>query len=142
MRYRTLGRSNIRVSEVGFGAWAIGGNEHGNSYGPTKDEESDAAGRRAGDPRRHVFATVDVYQLHNPPGDVVVDMRVQRLMEKLKPENKVRLFSISVHEPEEAVEAIESGRAVVVQIPFSLLRQEWIADIFPLARRRGVGGIA
>ena len=25
MQYRTLGRTGLRVSEVGFGAWAIGG---------------------------------------------------------------------------------------------------------------------
>lgn len=41
MKYRIFGSSNLSVSEVGFGAWGIGGN-HGNSkaYGPTNDEES------------------------------------------------------------------------------------------------------
>lgn len=29
MRYRALGKSGIQVSEVGFGAWAIGGNAYG-----------------------------------------------------------------------------------------------------------------
>lgn len=36
MKYRELGRTGLKVSEVGFGCWAIGGT----SYGPTKDEES------------------------------------------------------------------------------------------------------
>ncbi|MBI2166994.1 MAG: hypothetical protein HYU34_01980 [Candidatus Omnitrophica bacterium] len=35
MKYRTLGRTGLRVSEMGFGAWAIGGT----SYGPTRDRE-------------------------------------------------------------------------------------------------------
>src|SRR5262245_64031878 len=39
MRYRTLGRSGIRVSEVGYGAWAIGGG----MWGPPRDEDSHAA---------------------------------------------------------------------------------------------------
>jgi aryl-alcohol dehydrogenase-like predicted oxidoreductase len=42
MKYRTLGRTGIHVSEIGFGAWAIGG-----SWGTQKDEESLAALRRA-----------------------------------------------------------------------------------------------
>jgi aryl-alcohol dehydrogenase-like predicted oxidoreductase len=42
MKYRTLGRTGIRVSEIGFGAWAIGG-----SWGTQKDEESLDALRRA-----------------------------------------------------------------------------------------------
>src|SRR5438132_1441952 len=40
MKYRTLGKTGLKVSEVGFGAWAIGGNNHGNSYGPTDDKVS------------------------------------------------------------------------------------------------------
>lgn len=35
MKYRTLGRTGMKVSEVGFGAWAIGG-----GWGPQEDAES------------------------------------------------------------------------------------------------------
>lgn len=61
MRYRTLGRTGVRVSEVGFGAWAVGGNAHGNSYGPTDDATSLAAIRRAADLGCTLFDTADVY---------------------------------------------------------------------------------
>lgn len=61
MRYRVLGRTGLRVSEVGFGAWAIGGNAHGNSYGPTDDAESLAAVRKAVDAGCTFFDTADVY---------------------------------------------------------------------------------
>ena len=47
MRRRALGRTGLEVSEIGFGAWAIGGNAHGNSYGPTKDADSIDAVRKA-----------------------------------------------------------------------------------------------
>jgi aryl-alcohol dehydrogenase-like predicted oxidoreductase len=43
MKYRTFGRTGWKVSEIGFGAWAIGGK----GWGPQKDEESLAALRRA-----------------------------------------------------------------------------------------------
>jgi aryl-alcohol dehydrogenase-like predicted oxidoreductase len=43
MKYRTFGRTGWKVSEIGFGAWAIGGK----GWGPQKDDESLAALRRA-----------------------------------------------------------------------------------------------
>lgn len=44
MQYRELGRTGIKVSEVGFGSWGIGG-----GWGPTDDETSLGALRRAYD---------------------------------------------------------------------------------------------
>jgi aryl-alcohol dehydrogenase-like predicted oxidoreductase len=61
VQYRTLGRTGLRVSEVGFGAWAIGGNAHGNSYGPTDDRVSREAVRRATSLGCTFFDTADVY---------------------------------------------------------------------------------
>ncbi|MEK6986792.1 MAG: aldo/keto reductase, partial [Candidatus Thermoplasmatota archaeon] len=61
MKTRVLGRTGLRVSEVGFGAWAIGGNAHGNSYGPTDDPTSIAAVQRAVDLGCTFFDTADVY---------------------------------------------------------------------------------
>lgn len=49
------------MSEIGFGAWAIGGNEHGNSYGPTDDAESLSAIAAAFDSGCTFFDTADVY---------------------------------------------------------------------------------
>lgn len=50
MRYRPLGRTGLTVSEVGFGAWGIGGDVNGSvAYGPTDDAESLRALRRAFD---------------------------------------------------------------------------------------------
>jgi aryl-alcohol dehydrogenase-like predicted oxidoreductase len=61
MKYRTLGKTGLRVSEVGFGAWAIGGNNHGNSYGPTDDNVSVAAVERAFELGCNFYDTADVY---------------------------------------------------------------------------------
>src|SRR2546428_12838970 len=61
MRYRTLGSTGLKVSEVGFGAWAIGGNAHGNSYGPTDDDASIAAIEKAVELGCNFFDTADVY---------------------------------------------------------------------------------
>ncbi len=61
MKTRVLGRTGLRVAEIGFGGWAVGGNAHGNSYGPTDDATSIAAIRRAADRGVNVFDTADVY---------------------------------------------------------------------------------
>lgn len=61
MRYRRLGQTDLQVSEIGFGAWAIGGNKHGHSYGLTEQGESLAAIRRAFELGCTFFDTADIY---------------------------------------------------------------------------------
>lgn len=61
LKSRRLGRTGLSVSEIGFGAWAIGGNAHGNSYGPTDDAESKRALARALDLGCTFIDTADVY---------------------------------------------------------------------------------
>ena len=57
MQYRRLGRSGIEVSEIGFGAWAIGGD----AWGPVQDEQSVAALETALDLGVTFVDTADVY---------------------------------------------------------------------------------
>lgn len=57
MKYRTLGKTGLQISEVGFGAWAIGGT----SYGPTRDEDSLKALETAWDSGVNFFDTADTY---------------------------------------------------------------------------------
>ncbi len=61
MKFRVFGRLGWSVSEIGFGAWAIGGNRHGNSYGPTKDELSLEAIAKSLEMGCNFFDTADVY---------------------------------------------------------------------------------
>jgi aryl-alcohol dehydrogenase-like predicted oxidoreductase len=56
MRYRPLGRTGWNVSEVSFGAWAIGG-----SWGDVSDEDSLKALHRAIDRGVNFIDTADVY---------------------------------------------------------------------------------
>ncbi|MBI3286786.1 MAG: aldo/keto reductase [Chloroflexi bacterium] len=57
MQYRVLGRTGIRASEIGFGAWAIGGDQ----WGPQDDRESMAALHKALDLGCTLIDTAQVY---------------------------------------------------------------------------------
>src|SRR3990172_355255 len=59
MRYAVLGRSDLRVSTIGFGTWAMGGRQ----WGPVDDAESVRAVRRAIELGVNFFDTADVYGL-------------------------------------------------------------------------------
>jgi len=60
---RLLGWTKLEVSEVGFGAWAIGGQQEGarRSYGPTHDLESLAALETAYELGSNFIDTADAY---------------------------------------------------------------------------------
>ena len=65
MLFRELGSTGIKVSEIGFGAWAIGGPAEASGtpfgWGRTSDDESLAAIRRARDLGVTFFDTADSY---------------------------------------------------------------------------------
>src|SRR5688500_8470491 len=56
MKYRTFGRLGWEVSEIGFGAWAVGG-----SWGTQSDDDSVAALHRALDLGCNFIDTAQVY---------------------------------------------------------------------------------
>jgi aryl-alcohol dehydrogenase-like predicted oxidoreductase len=199
MKYRILGRTQLRVSEIGFGSWAIGGS----GYGPTQDDESlDAlqAARDSGvnffdtadtygqghseevlarffknwprvdfvvatkagwdfyhggskknfDPDYLAFACeqslkrlelefIDLYQLHNPSLELIQSGEAVGALAKLKEQGKVRFIGLSVHKEEEALAAIEDGRADTLQVMFNLLDQRMAKTIFAKAAENKIG---
>ncbi len=205
MKYRTLGKTGLKVSEVGFGAWAIGGNNYGNSYGPTDDQVSIAAVERAfelgcnfydtadvyghghseqllgqalkghrnevilatkvgGDfyhdpPRMNFnpdyleFASakscerlqtdyIDLYQLHNPPIQLLKNGKTFEGLEKLKDSGRIRHYGVSIHDPQEGLLWMKYGKLAAVQVVFNLLRQEAKNQLFQAAREQNMAIIA
>jgi len=60
---RQLGTSDLHITPIGFGAWAIGGPDYAFGWGPQDDEESVAAIHRAVDTGINWIDTAAVYGL-------------------------------------------------------------------------------
>jgi aryl-alcohol dehydrogenase-like predicted oxidoreductase len=105
MHYRPLGRTGWKVSEISFGAWAIGG-----SWGNVSDAESLAALNQAVDSGVNFIDTADVYG----------DGRSERLIAELKKSRK-----------EEIIVATKAGRRLPKQSVEGYSRENlsaWIHD--------------
>lgn len=105
MKYRTLGRTGWKISEVSFGAWAIGG-----SWGEVSDEDSLAALHQALDSGVNFIDTADVYG----------SGRSERLIARLRAERK-----------ENIVVATKAGRKLPKQTVDGYSREnltQWIEE--------------
>ena len=104
MEYRSLGRTPWRVSEISFGAWAIGA-----AWGPVDDSESMAALHRAVDLGVNFIDTADVYG----------DGHSERLIAKLRSERP----------GDPIIVATKAGRRLPQQSPAGYTRENlasWI----------------
>lgn len=203
MNYRQLGATGLKVSEIGFGTWGLGGASSGAiAYGPTDDKESDTALRRAfdlginfydtsdlygyghseellgrafksvrtrviiaskvgflnasgqqdfspqhiktaveGSLRRLQTDYVDLYQLHNPPVDLLErDDGALRTLEVLKTEGKIRAMGISVRSPDEALVAVREYGFKSIQVNFNMVDQRALENgLMELRDREKIG---
>ncbi|MBO0911392.1 MAG: aldo/keto reductase [Acidobacteria bacterium] len=105
MKYRPLGRTGWKVSEISFGAWAIGG-----FWGHVPEEEAMSALHKAVDCGVNFIDTADVYG----------DGRSERLIARLKKERR-----------EEIIVATKAGRRLAKQTVEGYSRENlraWIND--------------
>jgi aryl-alcohol dehydrogenase-like predicted oxidoreductase len=105
MHYRGLGRTGWKVSEISFGAWAIGG-----SWGDVSDADSLAALHQAIDSGINFIDTADVYGAG----------RSERLIAQLKKSRKEEIFV-----------ATKAGRRLPQQCVEGYTRQNltlWVED--------------
>jgi aryl-alcohol dehydrogenase-like predicted oxidoreductase len=105
MQYRMLGKTGFRVSDISFGAWAIGG-----SWGAVDDKESLAALNKAADCGVNFIDTADVYGMG----------RSERLLAQFKRDRK-----------QDIVIATKAGRKLPAQTVEGYTREnltQWIDE--------------
>jgi len=98
MEYRTLGRTDLKVSAISFGAWAIGG-----TWGPVDDAQSMRALHAAVDAGTNFVDTADVYG----------DGRSERLVARLRRERRGETIRV----------ATKAGRRLPKQTPEGYSRE-------------------
>ena len=112
MKYRKFGRIGWDVSEISFGAWAVGG-----AWGTVDDEQSIAAMKRALDLGVNFFDTADVYG----------DGRSERLLQRLRRETNTP-FHV----------ATKAGRRLSAQLASGYNRENLTAFVERSLRNIGV----
>lgn len=196
MNYRPLGNTGLKVSEISFGTWAIGGAwgqtdeaeslralakaiDEGVNFFDTADVYGDGRSERllaqatkgrqdkihiatkfcrAGnihDPSTYAYErvnawcedslrrlnreTIDLYQIHCPPTEILKDGSVFGVLDRLQREGKIRAYGVSVESVEEGLICLEYPGVQALQIIFNLFRQKPIDALLPQAYKNGVG---
>jgi aryl-alcohol dehydrogenase-like predicted oxidoreductase len=209
MKYRALGKTGFSISEIGYGAWGIGGSQW---QGGTDDESIRAlhraidlgvnfidtalaygdghseklVGRVVREAKSRIYVatkvppkneiwpaapgvgieqvfpyeyilrcaetslqhlkveTIDLLQLHvwNPEWFHKEDWR--RAFEELKTAGKVRAVGVSIndHQPDSALELVQSGLIDSVQVIYNVFDQSPEKNLFPLTQKMNAGVLA
>jgi aryl-alcohol dehydrogenase-like predicted oxidoreductase len=209
MRYRRLGATESEISEIGYGAWGIGGKEWQGgqdaeslralersfelgvtlvdtalAYGDGHSEQ--LVGKAIKNSLHRLFAATKIPPLNRVwpaqpttpieevfPYDYIIrsteeslrNLGVEqiylqqfhvwtdswtateewrRAIETLRQSGKVRFFGISIsnHDPDSALEAIQTGLVDAVQVIYNIFDQSAEKKLFPLCRQHKVGVLA
>jgi aryl-alcohol dehydrogenase-like predicted oxidoreductase len=209
MKYRHLGKTGISVSEIGFGAWGIGGEmwqgaddsesmralhkavecgvnffDTALAYGRGHSEEligkllKEHRGQiyvatkippknmqwpaRKGVPLQEVFPKqyviecthrslknlkvdrIDLQQLHVWNDAWTAESDIWEAIDLLKTQGKIQSFGISIndHQPDNALEAVKTGKVDSFQVIYNIFDQSPEDELFPNCLKENIGIIA
>ena len=92
--------------------------------------------------KRTGLETLDLIQLHCPPGEVYYRPEIFELFDRFKEQGKIQNLGVSVEKVEEGIKAIEYPNVTTVQIIFNLFRQRPSELFFKEAQKKDIGIIA
>lgn len=90
---------------------------------------------------------IDLYQLHNPRNMQELDIIFGKggaleALKQAKAEGKIKHIGITGHNVDVLKQAIQTGEFASVQVPYSFVEQQANRELFPLARKLGMGMLA
>jgi len=83
--------------------------------------------------------TIDLYQIHCPPIEILQDGSVFGVLDRLQAEGKIRAYGVSVESVEEGLLCLRHPGVQALQIIFNIFRQKPIDELLPAAQQNGVG---
>ncbi|QDP41797.1 aldo/keto reductase [Radiobacillus deserti] len=86
--------------------------------------------------------TLDLYQIHCPPMEILQDGSVFQVLDELKQAGKIRHYGVSVETVEEGLFCLEQPGVSTLQVIFNIFRQKPVETLFPRAKEKGVGILA
>ncbi len=199
MKYRQLGNTDLKISELSFGTWAIGGSwgksddqealkglekamgagvnffDTADVYGDGHSEELLAKATKGKEDRVYIATkfcragdihdpktyseeavtayceaslkrlqreTIDLYQIHCPPMEILQSGQVFAVLDKLQQQGKIRHYGVSVETIDEGLFCIEQPNVKALQVIFNIFRQKAVTELLPQAKEKGVGILA
>lgn len=85
---------------------------------------------------------VDIYQIHNPPFEVLERGEVFDVFDELRRAGKTRFVGLCLGNPDEGLAVMDEARNQTMQVTYNLLNQEAAERLFPAAKKAGLGVIA
>lgn len=83
--------------------------------------------------------TLDLVQIHNATVEVIDQGEIAEALQKAQRQGKVRYIGASVYSEAEAMAVIESGCFDTLQVAYNILDQRMAREVFPSAKKAGVG---
>jgi aryl-alcohol dehydrogenase-like predicted oxidoreductase len=85
---------------------------------------------------------IDIYQLHDPPTDVLQAGAFIEPLDRLREQGKIRQWGVAARQPEDACAALAYASPASIQVGLNLLEQDALAMAVPRAGARGAAVIA
>jgi aryl-alcohol dehydrogenase-like predicted oxidoreductase len=92
--------------------------------------------------RRLKTDRLDLFLLHSPPRDVLLDNEVADAMASLRQEGTIRFWGVSARNDDEALIALDMPGIDCLEIEFNVCHRRPSTDVIPKAASGGVGVIA
>lgn len=85
---------------------------------------------------------LDLFLLHSPPSEVIVDETVFTMLQELKSAGLIRYYGVSCDSSQQALITMVRAEVSCLQVPVNLMQRKTIESVLPAARKKRIGIVA